>query len=111
MSDTLLPPMLKTVLDGLIPLHLMRLAVLSEGDRKRLAEQHADALAAGADRLTAPGNFTDRRERAQALTALAGGIAIGATQPGGITWAGHHWCTTPHPDCPVNTVNERQAAA
>lgn len=109
-TDLPLPSMLKLALDGLIPLHLMRLADLSEGDRRRLAEQYADGLATGADRLTAPGNFTDRHERGQALNALAGGLAIGATQPGGITWAGHHWCTTPHPGCPVNTVNERSAA-
>lgn len=99
------PPMLLTVLNGLIPLHLARLASLSEGDRKRLAERYADELAAGADRLTAPGNFTDRRERARALTALAGGLAIGAMQPGGVTWAGRHWCARPHPDCPVNKVH------
>lgn len=106
----LLPPMLLTVLNGLIPLHLARLAGLSEGDRRRLAEQYADGLATGADRLVMPGNFTDRRERSQALTALAGGLAIGAMQPGGITWAGRHWCVTPHPGCPVNTVNEEVAA-
>lgn len=106
----LLPPLLMTMLDGLIPLHLMRLSDLSEGDRRRLAERYADDLAAGADRLTAPGNFDDRAERSEALTALAGGLAIGAMQPGGVTWAGRHWCTKPHPDCPVNKVNERKAS-
>lgn len=106
MTAPCLPPMLWTVLDGLIAVQAARIAELSEGDRRRLAEQYADALATGADRLTAPGNFTDRRERAAALTALAGAIAIGAGQPGGITWAEHHWCTRPH----VNCVNERNAA-
>jgi hypothetical protein len=105
----LIPPLLMTVLDGLIPLHLMRLAQLSEGDRSRLAERYADALAAGADRLTAPGNFDDRAERSEALTALAGALAIGAMQPGGVTWAGRHWCTKPHPNCPANTVDGRSA--
>jgi hypothetical protein len=109
LDQSLIPPLLMAVLDGLIPLHLMRLAELSEGDRRRLAERYADGLAAGADRLTAPGNFDDRGERAEALTALAGGIALGAMQPGGITWAGRHWCTTPHPNCPVNKVNRREA--
>lgn len=106
MTGPCLPPMLITVLEGLIAVQAARIADLSEGDRKRLAEQYADALATGADRLTAPGNFDDRRERSQALTALAGGIAIGAMQPGGVTWAGRHWCTRPH----VNCVNERNAA-
>lgn len=97
-----IPSMLLTAIEGLIPLHFARLAALSEGDRKRMAEQYADQLATGADRLTAPGNFEDRRERSQAITALAGAIAVGATQPGGVTWAGRHWCTNPH----VNCVNE-----
>jgi hypothetical protein len=94
-----IPLLLLTVIEGLVPLHLAHLTALSDGDRKRLAEQYADQLAAAADRLTAPGNFEDRRERGQALTALAGGIAAGALQPGGITWAGRHWCTRPHPNC------------
>lgn len=105
-GTAVIPPLLMTVLDGLIPVQAARIAALSDGDRRRLAEQYADALATGADRLTAPGNFDDRQERAQALTALAGAIAIGASQPGGISWAGRHWCTRPH----VNCVNERSAA-
>lgn len=98
------PPLLVTILDGLIPIHLARITSLSHDDRQHLATRYADDIAAGADRLTAPGNFNDRTERAQALTALAGGLAIGATMPGGITWAGHHWCTQPHDNCPVNPV-------
>jgi hypothetical protein len=104
-----IPPLLSTVLEGLIPLHLVQLAELSDRARQRLAVQYADELAAGADRLTAPGNFADRAERSRALTALAGAIAIGATQPGGVTWAGRHWCTQPHAGCPVNPVNASAA--
>lgn len=98
-----LPPILLDVLSGLIPLHLSRLAGLSDRDRAHVTEQYADEIAASGDRLTAPENFDDRHERARALTALAGGLAIGAMQPGGVTWAGRHWCTTPH----VNCVNGR----
>jgi hypothetical protein len=101
-----IPPALLTAIEGLIPLHLIRLAELSDGDRRRLAEQYADALGSAGDRLTAPGNFDDRAERSRALTALAGALALGALQPGGITWAGRHWCSSPH----VNCVNERNAA-
>lgn len=103
---TNVPPLLHTVLDGLIALSLAEVAALSRDDRQRLACQSADELAAGADRLTAPGNFDDRRERSRALTALARGIAIGAHQPGDVTWAGRHWCTAPHLDCPVNSVKK-----
>jgi hypothetical protein len=105
-TATGIPPALLTAIEGLIPLHLVQLADLTDRARQRLAVQYADELAAGADRLTAPGNFDDRRERAAALTALAGAIALGALQPGGITWAGRHWCSSPH----VNCVNERNAA-
>jgi hypothetical protein len=30
---------------------------------------------------------------------LARGLAIAAYQPGGISFAGLHWCADPHPDC------------
>lgn len=95
------------VLDGLVSLHLMRL-----GQPGELARAHAEAtaqdgladvIAEAGDRLTAPGNFRDpedRRTRGRLLTAMATCLAIGAMQPGGITWAGHHWCTAPHDECP-----------
>lgn len=94
------PPLLLDLIEGMLPLQIARIDALSGADRAALAQQAADSLATGADRLTAPGNFTDRRERAEALTALTAAIALGRRQPGGITWAGHHWCTTPHPHCP-----------
>lgn len=100
-------PMLLTVLDGLIPLHLMRVATMSDHEQQRLALVYADQIAAAGDRLTAPGNFADRGDRAVALNALAAGLAIGAAQDGGIAWMGHHWCTQPH----VNCANARKAAA
>lgn len=31
---------------------------------------------------------------------LARSLAIGACQPGGVTWGGMHWCVWPHPCCP-----------
>lgn len=34
------------------------------------------------------------------LNAIARGLAIGALQPGGVTWLGLHWCTAPHGACP-----------
>lgn len=80
------PPSLLALLDGLVAL--------------------ADAITEAGDRLTAPGNFqnqTDRHARGQLLAAMATCLALGAEQPGGITWAGAHWCTAPHPDCPKDT--------
>jgi hypothetical protein len=31
---------------------------------------------------------------------LARGLAVLACQPGGVTFAGQHWCACPHPGCP-----------
>lgn len=100
-QEAVLPPLLADLLHGLVPVHLAHLAVCSDHDRHVFAERYADGIASGADRLTAPGNFQDRAERSEALTALAGGLALGAQQLGGVTFAGHHWCTAPHPDCPT----------
>lgn len=95
------------VLDGLVPLHLIRLdrpGELARAHAEATAEDGlADVIAEAGDRLTAPGNFRDpedRRIRSRLLSAMATCLAIGARQPGGITWAGHHWCTAPHDDCP-----------
>lgn len=104
-GEAVLPPLLADILRGLVSLHLAQLTAVSGHDRHALAERYADGIATGADRLTAPGNFADRRERSEALTALAGGLALGAMQIGGVTFAGHHWCTAPHPNCP-NTRSE-----
>jgi hypothetical protein len=101
-------------LDGLVPLHLMRLDQPGELARTYAAatakDGLADVIAEAGDRLTAPGNFRDpedRRTRGRLLTAMATCLALGARQPGGITWSGHHWCTALHADCP----NARPAVA
>lgn len=109
-TDTALPPLLVTVLTGLVPLHIARHATLSEDDQHALAERAADGIAAGADRLVAPGNFEDHHERAAALNALAAGLAALAHHNGGVTWCGLHWCTAPHPDCPRTTRATEEVA-
>lgn len=92
-------------LDGLVPLYLLRF----QAQPLELARAHAEAdatagvLAEQGDRLTAPGNFVgadERAKRGQALSAIARALALGALQDGGVTWAGRHWCTAVHPDCP-----------
>jgi len=92
------------ILDGLVPLHLMQLNRPGELHRAHAeAGDLADRISEAGDRLTAPGNFRnpdDRRERSRVLNAMAVCLALGARQPGGITWAGAHWCTNPHPECP-----------
>lgn len=96
-------PLLLEVLQGLVPLHIAQQATTPQHDQATAALRHADTIAAYGDRLTAPGNFQDpddRRARGRLLTAMAAALAHGAAQPGGITWCGAHWCTSPHPACP-----------
>ena len=99
------------VLDGLVPLHLMRLS--NPGELARAQREAAipggpaDVIAESGDRLTASGNFQgdgEHRTRGRLLSALARGLALGALQPGGVTWAGAHWCAAPHPACPNRQV-------
>ncbi|WP_445520496.1 hypothetical protein [Streptomyces sp. NEAU-174] len=105
---------LMMVLTGLVAVRILALARPGE-----MARAHAEAAADGGlvdiisetgDRLTAPGNFRgpcERKTRAEVLNAMAACLALGAHQPGGVTWAGHHWCTAPHDNCP----NRRYRAA
>lgn len=102
---------LRLVLDGLVPLHLMRLSQpgeLARAQREASADGGAaDVIAEAGDRLTASGNFTGRdehRTRGNALSAVARGLALGAMQDGGVTWAGMHWCITAHDACPNRRV-------
>ncbi|MEU9793803.1 hypothetical protein AB0E27_24780 [Streptomyces sparsogenes] len=99
------PPSLLLVLDGLVHLHLARFAAHPTERARVLAETDnlADRTTETGDRLAAPGNFrndSDQHARGQVLTAMATCLALGAEQPGGVSWSGAHWCTAPHPDCP-----------
>lgn len=123
-------PLLLDMLDGLVPLHLARIADLgphravvdtvevslghlaaemrgraaADLDGIRLlppADGLAWVLAMAGDRLIAPDEHPkSRRVRGCVLSAAALTLALGARQPDGVTWGGRHWCTTPHPGCP-----------
>ena len=41
-----------------------------------------------------------RRATTKAFNALARGLAMAAFEPGGVTFAGLHWCTQEHDGCP-----------
>jgi hypothetical protein len=49
-------------------------------------------------------------QTAEAFNALARGLAAGAYVPGGITFAGLHWCVEPHPPIPCPNRPEESAA-
>lgn len=75
---------------------LPQVARLTPAERRRLAEECADTVTAHGDDLLYGGPHCTAT-----FTALARGLAAGALQPGGVTVAGHHFCTGPHEDCPT----------
>ncbi|MBM0256372.1 hypothetical protein [Micromonospora sp. 4G55] len=80
-------------LDAAVPLWMLELAALPAGirdeRRMRWAAEAADAVAYQGHTLQYGGK---RGEAAKVFNALARGLAAGAYQPGGITFAGRHWC-------------------
>jgi len=105
MTEATQHPMTLEILTGLVPLHILRL-MHHPGELTRAqceSGELADTIAEYGDRLTNPGSFSDRghrAERSRLLNAIATGLALGALKPGGITWAGLHWCTETHTACP-----------
>lgn len=89
---------LKLTLQLAVPLQIDALKSLTDDQRQRAAEEAAEIIATHGDDLQFGG-----RHCAEAFNALARGLALGAAAPGGITFAGLHWCTTPHPECPHAT--------
>jgi hypothetical protein len=114
-------------LEAAVPLRAMEMSQWPPERRVQEAAAAADLIAHGADvlfrpdgtlpestaaRLRAPTVLTLTREQAAAgikasgfrpaeiFNAIAKGLAIGALQPGGVTWFGQHWCTAPHGTCP-----------
>ncbi|MFK0244563.1 hypothetical protein ACIQUM_07680 [Amycolatopsis azurea] len=60
---------------------------LSEAQRQKQASEAASMIAAHADDLMFRGKYTR-----QAFAAVSRALAILAFQPGGVTFAGLHWC-------------------
>lgn len=74
-----------------VPLQIRELARLTHDQRAETAERCAQVVAEHGDDLM----FGSRRkgETAHVFNALATGLALAAYQPGGVTFAGQHWCT------------------
>jgi hypothetical protein len=76
-----------------VPVAIAEIAHLDTGQRLELARQCSQHVAEHGDNLmfrSAPGRS------ATAFAHLARGLAAAAYQPGGITFAGMHWCTDHH---------------
>ena len=111
-------------LQAAVPMWAARMAAWTPERRQHEAMACGDIIAHGADVLFRPGKpslgrraatrsaptaLTWDRGRggairewrpAEIFNAIAKGLAIGALQPGGVTWLGQHWCTAPHGECP-----------
>jgi hypothetical protein len=127
---TLRNSVLLTVLDGLVACAVIEVSRWSPHRRSQEAQQLAGIIGVaselfnGADAPTArevetmlPPHLSAMDERARSyrqreiLAALARGIALGIGQPGGVTFAGRHWCGAPHEGCTSGNVPAPAAVA
>jgi hypothetical protein len=88
-------PVLLLTLQLAVPLTIAEVADWSFEQREEAAREGAAAVAQHGDDLLYGG-----RHCAATFNQLALGLAVGAYQPGGVTFANAHWCVHPHPECP-----------
>jgi len=82
-----------------VALEIPQLAGLDAADRIDLARAGAETLQEGADAmLFGSAHKAQKRLGAAHFAALARALAAMAYQPGGVTFAGVHWCTD-HQEC------------
>lgn len=115
------PLSLLAVLDGLVPCAAVEISRWRPERRRQEAQRCADIIGSASElfngavpptpremetmpppHLAAPGEKARSYRRSEILGALARGIALGIELPGGVTFAGRHWCGAPHPGCPSN---------
>ena len=90
------------LLDGMVPLAAIEVSRWSSARQEAEMARAGELIASSADDLGAVGDHRDKRNSRQGavLAALARGIAAGSMRPGGVTFAGRHWCSAAHEDCP-----------
>lgn len=87
--------LLLNFLDMAVPLEMQRLAHLDEASRLRIGHEAAHVIPEKGDVIQFRATGT-----AAATAALIRGLAAAAYQPGGVVFAGRHWCTD-HTTCEV----------
>jgi hypothetical protein len=102
--------LLQVTLETAVPMWAVTVASWTADRRMRAAHDAAEVIAHGADVLfhtpprrpgtTAPRQTTREYRPGEVFSAIAKALAIGAHQPGGVTFLGRHWCTAPHASCP-----------
>lgn len=91
-------PGLLIALEAAVPLEIASVRNWSLEHRQIAAAEAGDAISGHGDALMFGSG--KRGETAGVFTQLARGLAIGACNPGGVTFAGMHWCAWSHPHCP-----------
>ena len=86
-----MPAALGPALSAAVPLYILSMTSLTDDERITLARECSQVIASHGDDIMFRSH--KKGKTAQAFDALARGLAAAAYQPGGITFAGLHWCT------------------
>lgn len=78
------------LLEVAVPMWILNLQGHSPEQRIAIARRCADEVGSHGDTLMFGGK---KGEAARIFNTLAEGLAVAAYQPGGVTFAGRHWCT------------------
>lgn len=99
--------LLRIGMDLMVPLWITKVARWSMEERQAAANAAADLISCGADQMRE--NNPRKRDipRGAVTNSIAQGLAMLAYGPGGVDWAGSHWCTEPHPGCPLRAERKR----
>ncbi|MGW4663228.1 hypothetical protein [Streptosporangium sandarakinum] len=96
--------LLRDGMEVMVPMAIDKVRDWSEEDRQAAAIAAADVIACGADELWEHNPKKRELPRGRVTSSIAHGLAVLAYQPGGIDWAGGHWCVTPHDGCPKRSA-------
>jgi hypothetical protein len=103
-EDDGFPAALVIGLEAAVPLHILDAQHRTDEQRVAAANDLGTVIGSHGDDLIYGG-----RHCAATFNALARGLALLAYQPGGVDFAGHHWCTTPHEGCPNRRRHDERA--
>ncbi|GAA3417666.1 hypothetical protein [Streptosporangium vulgare] len=87
-------------MEVMVPMSIAEIADWPEEDRHAAAAAAVDVISSGADQIAEHNPRKRELPRGRVTATIARSLAVLAYQPGGVTWAGGHWCTAPHEGCP-----------
>ncbi|WP_326646088.1 hypothetical protein OG884_15665 [Streptosporangium sp. NBC_01755] len=93
--------LLRIGMEVMVPMSIAAVADWSAEGRQAAAVSAADLISSGADQMWEHNPRKRDLPQGRVTATIARGLAVLAYQPGGVTWAGSHWCTAPHEGCPT----------